>query len=185
MNEKLKELKSKCSEKEAKFLELWVNGQAKFNAYNNAGFKAKSVKVASAAICRLLKKVNCSAYLEALKNEKDSELQRKNKITRTTQLNALEDARNLAKKLNKPSAMVSAIREQNEMLGYHRDKSPNQEREQSLTGRITAEEQRILLECADVLLRKQVVSTDTAQASCEAREEHNLARPILCRGEQG
>ena len=140
MNEKLKELKSKCSEKEAKFLELWVNGQAKFNAYNNAGFKAKSVKVASAAICRLLKKVNCSAYLEALKNQKDSELQRKNKITRTTQLNALEDARNLAKKLNKPSAMVSAIREQNEMLGYHRDNAPNAEKEAAKRLNMTAEE---------------------------------------------
>lgn len=104
MTEKLKELKSKCSEKEAKFLELWVNGQEKFNAYNNAGFKAKNTKVASAAICRLLKKVNCSVYLEALKNEKDSELQRKNKITRTTQLNALEGTRKLAEKLNNASA---------------------------------------------------------------------------------
>ena len=48
--------KDKCSPKEAKFLELWVNGQEKFNAYNNAGFKAKNTKVASAAVCRLLKK---------------------------------------------------------------------------------------------------------------------------------
>jgi hypothetical protein len=129
MNEKLKELRNKCTEKEAKFLELWVNGEEKFNAYNNAGFKAKNTKVASAAICRLLKKVNCSAYLEALKNQKDSELQRKNKITRTTQLNALEDAKKLAEKLNNPSAMVSAIREQNEMLGYHRENAPNTEKE--------------------------------------------------------
>ena len=143
MNEKLKELKSKCSEKEAKFLELWVNGDEKFNAYNKAGFKAKTTKGASAAICRLLKKVNCAAYLEALKSEKDSELQRKNKITRTTQLNALEDAIRLAEKLNKPSAMVSAIREQNEMLGYHRDNAPNTER-QAAMARLTAEQQRLI-----------------------------------------
>ena len=139
MTEKLKKLRDKCSEKEAKFLELWVNGEEKFNAYNNAGFKAKNTKVASAAICRLLKKVNCSAYLEALKDEKDSELQRKNKITRTTQLNALEDARKLAEKLNNPSAMISAIREQNEMLGYHREAAPNLEREDARR-KIEAEE---------------------------------------------
>ena len=106
-------------------------------------------------------------------------------LSRAKQHAKLEQAQAMAIETHSPSAMVSAIREQNEMLGYHRDKSPNQEREQSLTGRITAEEQRILLECADVLLRKQVVSTDTAQASCEAREERNLAAPILCRGEQG
>ncbi len=143
MTEKLKELKAKCSEKEAKFLELWVNGEKKFNAYNNAGFKAKNTKVASAAICRLLKKVNCSAYLEALKNKKDSELQRKNKITRTTQLNALEDAKKLAEKLNKPSAMVSAIREQNEMLGYHRETAPNPEKEAAKRAAMTEEERKL------------------------------------------
>ena len=67
MNEKLKKLRDKCSEKEAKFLELWVNGQEKFNACKDAGFKHKNAKISSAAICRLLKKVNCSAYMEALK----------------------------------------------------------------------------------------------------------------------
>ncbi len=34
MNEKLRELRSKCTVKEAKFLELWINGQDKFNTYN-------------------------------------------------------------------------------------------------------------------------------------------------------
>jgi len=140
MSEKLKELKSKCSDKEAKFLELWFNGQQKFNAYNNAGFKAKNTKVASAAICRLLKKVNCSAYLEALKNDKDSELQRKNKITRTMQLNRLSTAYELARAAKNPSAMVSAVREANEMLGFHRDSAPNPERELAIRQRAEAEQ---------------------------------------------
>jgi len=143
MSEKLNELKSKCSAKEAKFLELWINGEEKFDAYNNAGFKAKNSKVASAAICRLLKKVNCSAYLEALKNEKDSELQRKNKITRTTQLNALTKAKELAERLNNPSAMVSAIREQNDMLGYHREAAPNPEAEAARKQRLDEETQAL------------------------------------------
>ena len=142
-DEKLKELKTKCSIKEAKFLELWVNGEEKFNAYNNAGYKVKNTKVASAAVCRLLKKVNCSTYLEALKNEKDSELQRKNKITRTTQLNALTKAKELAERLNNPSAMVSAIREQNEMLGYHRESAPNPEAEAARKQRLDEETQAL------------------------------------------
>ena len=153
-DEKLKELRDKCSVKEAKFLELWINGQEKFTAFNNAGFKAKNTKVASAAVCRLLKKVSCSAYLEALKNEKDSELQRKNKITRTTQLNALEDAKKLAEKLNNPSAMVSAIREQNEMMGYHRESAPNLEAEAARKQRLDEETQamRELARARTVLL---------------------------------
>ena len=168
MTEKPRELKSKCSEKEAKFLELWVNGQEKFNAYNNAGFKAKNTKVASAAICRLLKKVNCSAYLEALKNEKDSELQRKNKITRTTQLNALEDAIRLAEKLNKPSAMVSAIREQNEMLGYHRDNAPNAEREAAKKAIMDAETRKVAEKVAYLLTDEESGEVKTVKIGQEA-----------------
>ena len=140
-DEKLKELRDKCSVKEAKFLELWINGEEKFDAYNNAGFKAKNTKVASAAVCRLLKKVSCSAYLEALKDKRDAELQRKNKITRTTQLNALTKVKELAERLNNPSAMVSAIREQNEMLGYHRESAPNPEAEAARKHRLDEETQ--------------------------------------------
>ena len=107
MTEDLTELRNKCSERNAKFLELWVDGKNKFNAYRNAGFKAKNNKVASAGICRLLKKVNNSAYLAALKSNRDTELQRRTNITRTMQLNALDDAMKLAEKLGKPAAMVA------------------------------------------------------------------------------
>ena len=138
-DEKLNELKSKCSIKEARFLELWVNGEEKFNAFYDAGFKAKSTKVASAAVCRLLKKVSCSAYLQALKDKRDTELQRKTNISRTTQLASLIAAKDLAESLNNPSAIVSAIREMNEMLGYHRENAPNPEREAARKRRFEAE----------------------------------------------
>lgn len=139
MREKLNELKSKCTTKEAKFLELLITGEEKFNAYKQAGFRSKNAKVASAAVCRLLKKVSCSAYFEALKAENDRELQRKTAITRSTQLNALIAAKDLAERLRNPSAMVSAIREMNEMLGYHRDKAPNPEAAAARMNRIKGE----------------------------------------------
>ena len=154
------------------------NGRIKSLALQGAGY---SKLYSERAGLKLFDNVQLIATIARI----DAKTERKLDLSRAKQHAKLEQAQAMAIETHSPSAMVSAIREQNEMLGYHRDKSPNQEREQSLTGRITAEEQRILLECADVLLRKQVVSTDTAQASCEAREEHNLARPILCRGEQG
>ena len=166
-DEKLKELRDKCSVKEAKFLELWINGEEKFDAYNNAGFKAKNTKVASAAVCRLLKKVSCSAYLEALKNKRDTELQRKNKITRTTQLNALEDAKKLAEKLNNPSAMVSAIREQNEMMGYHRESAPNLEAEAARKQRLDEETQAIREQARQ---RTETISIEQARRMAKGQE---------------
>jgi len=50
-------------------------------------------------------------------------------ITREKQLKDLESVKLLASSSNNPSAMVSAIREQNEMLGYHRELAPNLEGE--------------------------------------------------------
>ena len=45
------------------------------------------------------------------------------------QLNKLNEVFQIAKKQKNPSAMVTAIREQNEMLGYHRENAPKPEKE--------------------------------------------------------
>ena len=46
----------------------------------------------------------------------------------------------MAKQTKSASAMTSAIREQNEMLGYHRDKAPNEEAEAAKAKLMTAEQ---------------------------------------------
>jgi len=50
-------------------------------------------------------------------------------VTREKQLKRLKLAYDEAETSENPSAMVSAIREMNEMLGYHRDNAPNPEKE--------------------------------------------------------
>ena len=53
------------------------------------------------------------------------------KFTREKQLQGLEESRKLALEQKSSTGITSAIREQNEMLGYHRESAPNQEREQA------------------------------------------------------
>jgi len=50
-------------------------------------------------------------------------------VSREKQLKRLKLAYDEAEITENPSAMVSAIREMNEMLGYHRDNAPNPEKE--------------------------------------------------------
>lgn len=61
-------------------------------------------------------------------------------LSRAGQHEKLQDAFDLAKTGKNPAAMTSAIREQNEMLGYHRDKAPNQEKMDAILARMTDEE---------------------------------------------
>ena len=127
MQTNLQKLRNNCTPREAKFLELWLNGGEKFSVYKQAGYHPKSPGVASANVCRLLKKAQCKAYFQALKDQQD----KNTNISRTMQLNQLHKAFKMAQSQSNPSAMISAIREQNEMLGYHRESAPNQEREQA------------------------------------------------------
>ncbi len=141
MSEALKILQDECTEKQAKFIDLLTEGQEKPKAYENAGFKPKNRRGAQVAACALLTtNLNVQAYYEAKKAERDRKIERTLNITRTTQLNALNIAQAIAKKQNNPSAMVSAIREQNEMLGYHRELAPNTEKEAEKAAKMTDEE---------------------------------------------
>ncbi len=72
-----------------------------------------------------------------------TKLQVKCEITRETQLNCLTDTYDLAKVQKNPSAMVSAVREQNEMLGYHRELAPNEEKERKRLARMDLETKRM------------------------------------------
>ena len=62
------------------------------------------------------------------------------KITREIQHAKLTEAFNIAKGKKNAAAMTGAIREQNEMLGYHRETAPNTEREEAKRARTEAEQ---------------------------------------------
>ena len=64
-------------------------------------------------------------------------------ITRERQLTKLDQAAAIALLQNNPSAMVSAIREQNDMLGYHREAAPNPEAEAAWKQRLDEETQAL------------------------------------------
>jgi len=128
MNDKLRKLRSKCTAKQAKFVELHKSGQERGEAYQNAYPKAKNLLRAQQEASRLLtKNVKVIAYFEALKANDD----RNTNISRSMQLVKLNKAFILAEIQKNVAGMVSTIREQNEMLGFHRDTAPNLEREQA------------------------------------------------------
>ena len=138
MNEKLKELRDKCTERQAKFAENLYETANRGQSYIDAGFQPKNKEVAAQCAWRLLNKnANVKAYYDALWNEKA----RASNISRTQQLRKLDRAYEIAQENNNPSAMVSAIREQNEMLGYHREAAPNPEAEAARKQRLDAETQ--------------------------------------------
>ena len=83
-------------------------------------------------------------------------------LSRASQHLKLQNALTFAIRCEKPSAMVSAIREQNEMLGYHRDKAPNAEREASTLARMSEQELRI-----------------ASAVACMLAHEESLERPAL------
>ena len=142
MSEKTKELRDKCTDREVKFVDLWITqGLTKPEAYKKAGYKATNKDSIRSSVSRMLAKDNVQAYLQAVKAKNDAEINRTSKITRTTQLNVLNDVIALAERQHNPSAMVSAIREQNEMLGYHRQSAPNPEAEAARKQRLDEETQ--------------------------------------------
>lgn len=61
-------------------------------------------------------------------------------LSRQAQHEKLERAFKIAEDGKNPSAMATVIREQNEMLGYHRDKAPNTERIEQIRRRMDEEE---------------------------------------------
>ncbi len=70
----------------------------------------------------------------------DAKTAKKMDLSREGQHKKLEEALKMAKESKNPAAMTSAIREQNEMLGYHRDKAPNDEKVAEILARMTDEE---------------------------------------------
>lgn len=93
----------------------------------------------------------------------DAKTEEKLDLSRAGQHEKLQDAYNIAEKAKNPAAMTGAIREQNEMLGFHRDKAPNQEKVDEILARMTDEEiatRRIVAKMRTDALAGPKLSTD-------------------------
>ena len=157
ITDKAKNLRKRLTEKQARFIELLLEGQDRADAYENAGYKPKNRLLAQRSASYLLTKHSkCIEYLAVLKENDD----RKAAISRTMQLRKLSDAYDLAKSANNPSAMVSAVREANEMLGFHRDSAPNPERELAIKQREEAEQAKL-----QAIARRRTISIAGAKAA--------------------
>ncbi len=78
-----------------------------------------------------------------LKEQIQAETEEKLNLSREAQHKKLQQALAMAIETKSAAAMTSAIREQNEMLGYHRDKAPNTEREAARLARMSDEERKL------------------------------------------
>lgn len=116
----------KLTVKQFAFVQAYCTpGKGYNNATQAAIIAGYSAKTAYSIGQRLLKHVETSKHIDRVKADMVAE----SKFTREKQLKDLEIARNIAEHQKNASAMVSATREQNEMLGYHRETAPNLEKE--------------------------------------------------------
>jgi phage terminase small subunit len=87
-----------------RFAQEVVKGFLHGQAYLNAGYKAKSLAVASAAATRLLKDVKIQKRIQEIQER----VARKTEVTTESILAELEEARVLAMSLEQPNAAVAA-----------------------------------------------------------------------------
>jgi len=80
--------------------------------------------------------------IKAAIDKKMAKTAAKCEITRETQLKDLEKVKTFAVLADNPSAFVSAVREQNEMLGFHRELAPNAEKESKRLAHMDLEKRR-------------------------------------------
>ncbi len=85
----------------------------------------------------------------------DAKTEQEMGFSRTQQLSRLTKAYDMANTSGSASAMTGAIREMNEMLGYHRDKAPNSERAQAIANRMTEQERAIAEEVARIITDRE------------------------------
>lgn len=139
MNDKLSKLRKKLTDNQLKFSNLIHSGVERSKAYRQA-FNTKSKRISQQSASRLLTTNDkVIDYLAALRANED----RKTSISRSMQLNRLNKLFRLALDQDNVTAGTSVIREQNEMLGYHRESAPNMEKEQAKQQRIAEEKEAL------------------------------------------
>lgn len=127
------------SNKQRAFADNVLAGMNGTNAAKQAGYEANSDKAFGVIATNNLVKVSIKAYIERKRRKVQDKIDEELIYTRKKQLDKLDKAYDRADKQDSPTAMVSAIREQNEMLGYHRELGPNKERESERKAKIDKE----------------------------------------------
>ncbi len=120
---------------EAIALEYTSNGRDKAQGMRTIGYAESSCKSGKAVGC-----VYGNVRVKAAIARIDKKTAKVLDLSRKGQHEKLERALKIAEDGKNPSAMASVIREQNEMLGYHRDKAPNTERQAQIRDRMEQEE---------------------------------------------
>jgi len=123
--------------------EFCSNGRNKVKAMQTIGY-AKTSCNSGKAVRDVYNNLRVIAAIAAI----DDNLAAESKFTREKQLKDLEIAKELALSLKNPAAMTSALREQNDMLGYHRENAPNSEKIAEDAKRLTEEDKRYRKEYA-------------------------------------
>ncbi len=129
--------------------EYMINGHNATKAYKTAYPDAGTSAEFNAS--RLMSNDKIKAEIA----RKVAELAETNGHTRVDQLKKLDEAFDKAKSGNQPTAMVSATKAQNEMLGYIQDKAPNAEQAQAVAQRMTEQDRAIAVEVARILTDRE------------------------------
>ncbi len=124
-------------DKQKAFVQAYTTpGEGYNNATQAAVIAGYSERTANNMVSRLLVNVGIKAEIAQIRADLATEAG----FTREQQLKDLELAKTFAVLKHETSGMVSAIREQNEMLGYHRELAPNTEKEAEKAAKMTDEE---------------------------------------------
>lgn len=166
MQENLKNLANKLTPKQLKFSNLFCGGMDASEAYVSAGYSCNNKKTnASKAASNLLRQnQKVIKYVSALKEFKNRSIN----ITRAMQIQVLTKARDIAVEQRNVSGIVAAVREQNEMLGFHRDTSPNPERER---------EKRELMD-REILELRRLAKARTDELSWQLKQQPEQLKPV-------
>ena len=128
--------KGGLTNKQESFCQEYIKDSNGQQSAERAGYSKKTARMQAST---MLTKQNITTRIAGIK----AEIAEKANITRETQLAKLDQATSIALSQNNPSAMVSAIREQNDMLGYHREAAPNPEAEAARKQRLDEETQAL------------------------------------------
>ena len=134
--------KGGLTDKQESFCQEYIKDKNAAQAYIRAGYSDNGANKNAA---NLMAKHGIMGRIAQIMVQMAEKLQ----ITRERQLTKLDQAAAIALLQNNPSAMVSAIREQNDMLGYHREAAPNPEAEAARKQRLDEETQALREQARD------------------------------------
>ncbi len=115
------------------FCREYVKDRNGTQAATRAGYSPKTASTQAEQLLRILEVKQEIGRIDA-KTAKKLDLSREGQHAK------LDMALEMAIATGNASAMTSAIREQNEMLGFHREKAPNEEKMAEVRSRMDAEE---------------------------------------------